>query len=525
MKKLFTIVAFALSALSMTAEEYTCPLKVVVEGTPTIATQTVTATAQTNGKYTLSLKNFKMGVQAVGNIEVKDVDAYTAANKVVMLSTQQTIQITAGDDPSVKSWIGPGLGNVPIFLRGEINRTTMNAILSISMDSPEDPMNVRVELGDVTNIGQIPNSDFELFHEEKESYLKKEDEANHWHSFMNCTGGYASTAQTKHCWKSTDTRTGSTGKSSLEIKSRTVSILGTPVASANGTVTTGRIQAGDMDAKSTKNCSYLDITKSDIDKNGDPYYTLLNSKPDAIEVWVKYTKGARTTDNEKNVYATISAAITDGSYYQDPEDKAYTNVVATAKNDKIESLGTWEKLTVPFNYTTNSIDPKAILVTISTCSVPGGGSMSDSNQDDMFIDDMSLIYNAEMTSLKFKGKAIDFDEDEQMYLASCDGKVDASDIEVDTNSKTAYVTKSLFDYDGNVVAIINVVSNDLKTTNRYVLLIEGATTGIEKPATVITPNGVQAIYNLAGQQVGSMTPGQVYIVKTTDGQTKKVIKK
>ena len=36
---------------------------------------------------------------------------------------------------------------------------------------------------------------------------------------------------------------------------------------------------------------------------------------------------------------------------------------------------------------------------------------------------------------------------------------------------------------------------------------------------------VSAIYNLAGQQVGSMTLGQVYIIKTTDGQTKKVIKK
>lgn len=527
MKKLFTIVAFALSTLSLMAEEYTCPLKVVVEGTPNEATQTVTATAQANGKYTLSLKNFKMGALAVGNIEVKDVDAYTAANKVVMLSTQQTIQITKGDDSSVKNWIGPGLGNVPIFLKGEINGTTMNAILSISMDSPEDPMNVRVELGDVTNFGQIPNSDFETFHEEKKNSLTKENQADHWHSFMNCTGGYASTAQAKHCWQSTDTRTGSTGKSSLEIKSRAVKVMGITVASANGTVTTGRIQAGNMDANSTANCSFLDITKTDTDKNGDPYYTLLNSKPDAIEVWVKYTKGARNDENKDNVYATISAAITDGSYYQDPTDKEYTNVVATAKKDNIESTGVWDKVEVPFNYTSNSVDPKAILVTISTCSVPGGGSLSDNEgeQDDMFIDDMSLIYNAEMTSLKFKGATITYDENEGMYVASDDGKVTPADIEVETNSKSAYVTKSLFDYDGNVIAIINVVSNDLKTANRYVLLIGGATTGIKNPATVITPNGVQAIYNLAGQQVGSMTPGQVYIVKTTDGQTKKVIKK
>lgn len=525
MKKLFTIVAFALSTLSLMAEEYTCPLKVIVEeNIAARATQTVTATAQADGKYTLSLKNFKMGAQAVGNIEVKDIDAYTAGNNVVMLSTQQTIQITDGDDPSVNKWMGPSLGDVPIFLRGEINGTTMNAILSISMDSPDEPMNVRVELGDVTNIGQIPNSDFESFHEEKENFLKKEDQADHWHSFMNCDGGYASTAKAKHCWKSSEKRPDTTGSSSLEIKSRTV--LG-GIASANGTVTTGRIHAGDTDANSTQNCSYLDITTKDIDKNGDPYYTLLNSKPDAIQVWIKYTKGARKAENEKNIHATISAAITDGSYYQDPTDKEYTNVVATAKNDKIESTGKWEKVEVPFNYTSNKVEPKAILVTISTCSVPGGGSLSDKDgeQDDMFIDDLSLIYNAEMTSLKFKGETITYDENESMYVASYDGKVTPADIEVETNSKSAYVTKSLFDYDGNVIAIINVVSNDLKTANRYVLLIGGATTGIKNPTTVITPNGIQAIYNLAGQQVGSMTPGQVYIVKTTDGQTKKVIKK
>ena len=51
------------------------------------------------------------------------------------------------------------------------------------------------------------------------------------------------------------------------------------------------------------------------------------------------------------------------------------------------------------------------------------------------------------------------------------------------------------------------------------------TTGINKPQTVTLPNGINAIYNLAGQQVSSMTSGNVYIVKTTDGKTKKVIKK
>lgn len=518
MKKLFTLVAFALSALNMMAEEYTCPLLVDVEGAQTKATQTVDVTKQSNGKYTLSLKNFKMGSQPVGNIEVNDVDAVTCGT-TKCLSTQQTIQISAGDDANVK-WIGPGLGDVPIFLKGELVGSTFNAILSISMNDPEAPLNVRVELGDVTGIGQIPNSDFEDFHQEK-SLTKKEDQANHWHSFLNCSGLLASGAKAKHCWKSNDVRPGSTGSYSVEIKSRTA--YG---ASANGTITTGRIQANSASPESTENCSYLDLSNTGTDANKDPYYTILNSKPDAIEVWVKYKKGAREKSNEDNVYATISAAITDGSYYQDPTDKVYTNVVATAKKDNIESTGTWEKVEVPFNYTSNKIDPKAILVTISTCSVPGGGSLSDKDgeQDDMFIDDLSLVYNANLTSLKFKGDELTGEDG--VYETDYNGVVTASDIEVTTDSKTAYVSKTILPSEDAVVAIINVVSNDLKTNNRYVLVINGATTtGIKKTTSVITPNGVQAIYNLAGQQVGSMTPGQVYIVKTTDGQTKKVIKK
>ena len=518
MKKLFTLVAFALSALSMMAKEYTCPLLVDVEGTAITATQTVDVTKQSNGKYTLSLKNFMMGTQPVGNIEVNDVDAVTCGT-TECLSTQQTIQISAGDDANTK-WIGPGLGDVPIFLKGELVGDTFNAILSISMNDPDAPLNVRVELGDVKGIGQIPNSDFEEFHQEK--YIStKEDQANHWHSFLNCSGIWAGGAKTKHCWKSEDIRPGSTGKSSVEIKSRLA--YG---KSANGTITTGRIQAGSTEPTSTDNCSYLNLDNTDKDKNSDPYYTILNSKPDAIEVWVKYTKGLREKSNEDKVYATISAAITDGTYYQDPTDKTYTNVVATAKNDEIESKGQWEKITVPFNYVSNTVVPKAILVTISTCSVPGGGSLSDKDgeQDDMFIDDLSLVYNANLTSLKFKGEELTGEEG--VYEAEYNGVVTASDIEVTTDSKTAYVSKTILPSEDAVVAIINVISNDLKTNNRYVLVIDGATTtGINKPTSVITPNGVQAIYNLAGQQVGSMTPGQVYIIKTTDGQTKKVIKK
>lgn len=522
MKKLFTIAAFALSSLSMMAEDYSCPLVVVIEGeSQPKATQTVSVTQQKDGKYSLSLKNFKMGSIPVGNIEVNDVDAMTCGT-TICLSTQQTIQITAGDDASVK-WMGPALGNVPILLKGELNGSTFNAILSISMVDPESPINVRVELGDVENIGQIPNSNFEAFHEET-SGVKKEDQADHWHSFMNCEATWlTSAAKTKHNWQSNDVRPGTTGTSSLEVKSRTVFSQ-----SANGTVTTGRIKAGSTNADDPANCSFLDLSKADKDNNGDPYYTILTCKPDAIEFWTKFFVGKREESNKDNIYATISAAITDGTYYQDPQDNdKYTNVVATAKNDKIESLNnTWQKLTVPFNYKETDKAAKAILVTISTCSVPGGGSLSDNDgeQDAIKIDDMRLIYNANATSIKFKGKELT--EEEGIYYTAFKGEVKNSDLEVETDSKTAYVSKSILKYEDGVIAIINIVSNDLKTANRYVISIEGATTtGINKPQTVTTQSGVKAVYNLSGQQVSGMSKAGVYIVERNDGTTVKVLKK
>lgn len=51
------------------------------------------------------------------------------------------------------------------------------------------------------------------------------------------------------------------------------------------------------------------------------------------------------------------------------------------------------------------------------------------------------------------------------------------------------------------------------------------TTGINTPQNATKAINSTTIYTLDGQQVSNMTSGQVYIIKTTDGKTKKVIKK
>ena len=118
MKKIFTLVAAALCSMSMMAKEYTCPLVVNMMGTDMpVGDVKVNVDEQGEGKYTMSLLNFKMNdFMQIGNIVIKDVEA-TKCGNVIMLNAAKDIQITKGDDENVE-WMGPGLGNVNIIFKG-----------------------------------------------------------------------------------------------------------------------------------------------------------------------------------------------------------------------------------------------------------------------------------------------------------------------------------------------------------------------------------------------------------------------
>ena len=233
-------------------------------------------------------------------------------------------------------------------------------------------------------------------------------------------------------------------------------------------------------------------------------------------------------------YATVNAVITDGTYYQDPEDKEYTNVLAKATNNKIESNNfEWQKIVVPFDYATyeaNNATGKAILVTISTNATPGKGST-----DSLYVDDLELIYNCSATGISVKGTPIaNFGSAaDNMYEVIIDGEsadISADDIEVTTDGKGARVTIETADVDcigGGSDAIITVKSNDLKKSNTYYVKTRSAQyAGINNAS--VNAGGkeeVKAIYNMNGQMVKTPAKGSVCIVKYTNGKTvKKIVK-
>jgi len=92
-------------------------------------------TKQDDGKYTLALNNFFLGTGAdavaVGNITIKDVEASSEGDKVILKSSQNIV-ITEGDTEGVPFWLGPSLGEVPVSLNAEMTNDKLYAEINIS---------------------------------------------------------------------------------------------------------------------------------------------------------------------------------------------------------------------------------------------------------------------------------------------------------------------------------------------------------------------------------------------------------
>lgn len=244
-------------------------------------------------------------------------------------------------------------------------------------------------------------------------------------------------------------------------------------------MTNGQLNAASMSAASTDNHSHMDINSTATDNNGDPFYTALYAAPDAIKTWIKYTQG-NTTGNA-NYHANLSAIAFDGNYYQDPEDKTYTNVAAKAV-DTLIVRGDWRELTIPFDYdsyASNSTSTQAILVTISTNAKPGVGFSGDK----VWVDDLALVYNANVTNLTCQGTTIqgfNAGTKEYNFIWEADEAPQATDYALTVEGKSAVTAVSVETVENGYRVVAMAASGDLLTAPAYVI-------NYEVPASVGKP--------------------------------------
>lgn len=133
----------------------------VTMGTSSFPTQetSIYITEQTDGKYTLTLKNFTLMGKGVGTIIVKDVEG-TEQDGKIRLQSSQTIEIQKGDDPNISDWMGPDLGSVPVVIDATMTDAELNASITINM------LGVNVTFGGtVTGISNVVAADKKVLSE------------------------------------------------------------------------------------------------------------------------------------------------------------------------------------------------------------------------------------------------------------------------------------------------------------------------------------------------------------------------
>lgn len=490
MKKLFTLALACVMSLAAMAENYHCKLAVDVYGVPSDPMEIdLECTENANGKYDILLKDFYFGTMPVGDITINGIEAQTE-KEFTFLTYDGTITLGG-------SWAI--LGPLPVDFIGFVRGDRFSAHLLVP--------NVGVNVVLNNQITQIYGSDFENWHKAGTS-----DEPNGWHGIKSGTG-LASFAGAS-AFISDDIPADSKGTKSVKLQSGVT--LG---ISANGTITTGRMAVGAMEATNTLNNVFVDPSSTDVDGNGDPYYNTFHGRPTSITLWYKFKNGGENTNP-----ALISANVIGEGYFQEPtpEGTTYENLIANATST-LEATDEWKKVTVPFDYETYGAEDlltRSILVTINTCSVPGGGSKSEDDPDVLYVDDVQLNYEPVATSIRILNTEVEgFSADKTEYDITLPSVPTENDIDIECmNGDTVW---PLCFYENNTF-LVNLYNQEMKLVKTYTfnVTIDTAVKGITSDAV---NNAVTSRYNINGQKVGKNAKGLV-ITRFADGTAIKTMK-
>ncbi len=424
MKNFISTLCLALTAvLALNAQSYSGNIVLVRNGQTYNQNVTVTVSQGDNGLY-----NFDLQVPLFGTMKMYDVPA-NETNGITVYSAVRDV--------------ATNFGNMRTTLFARVTNGMMAADVAIPAQ------NTTMWFNTVGNYFQMPNSDMEDWNS---SYT---NEPNRWHGFKSAGGTFAGTsANIASLGSSDDVRPGATGHSAVLTAGSFIGIV------ANGTMTNGKLMAGSYDANSP-----LNHAEMDKDNGTNDFYMPLYAKPDKFNVWLKYTPGTP----DANSKASVSVKTFDGTYYQEPVDKTYTNLSGSIVGGAIAACD-WTHFTFDFDYNSyaaNNAATEAIFVTFSTNGNPGSGSKNDA----VYVDDMELIYLGNMTDLRYQGVTIEgWNPDVKEYNMEMAGEPVLDDFTATIEGASAVVTKSMEqNADGSYRIAISVVSADLQNASCYVI--------------------------------------------------------
>lgn len=218
----------------------------------------------------------------------------------------------------------------------------------------------------VNGTQQLPNRGFEEYDELNTDKV----EPAGWNSFMTAksSGGLVDMGKAKRLDRSVEKRPGSAGMYSL--KAFSTEIIG---VTANGNVTTGRVNMGSTNASDPSNHNFTDRESAGFNL---PFTAI----PDSMVVWVKYVPKNKADKGQLK-------AVLHGDHATKDPGTNMNEAVAVAVVNPESNNGEWIRYSVAFDKTgCGSKDPRYMLASITTNKVSGGGGA------EIYVDDILFVY-------------------------------------------------------------------------------------------------------------------------------------
>lgn len=258
---------------------------------------------------------------------------------------------------------------------------------------------------------QIPNSDFSNWASDKEP-------GNGWYSFKSAGGSLNWAASSSPAPSKVTDRLHNSSSYSCKIFSQKV--MG---VAANGNLTTGKINMGNMKPADASNYNYTDRSSSNC--------LLFAGRPDAVEFWAKFTSGGSPNGRGQFI-------IHDDVDYHDPEiDSQAGNRVGKA-SVLIPASTDWTHYTGEFTYDKERTSTQYMLASFTTNPTPGGSA-----KDYLWIDDVNLIYYHSISDVKYGKTALNFTKTSAESAAYEVYRCDMSTITYDASQTITYTLKGV----------------------------------------------------------------------------------
>lgn len=514
-KILWSIVAL-LSVATLNAATFNEPIQIIAHGKVIKSyTENVYVTqSSSTSPYVLRLYDviYPTGTDSemtLGNVTI-ELKSDVQPNQTVLYAENQGATIEDGDPEKAFFWYGPFMyTSATGSVIGKMTEKNLNVSFTLHLTESES---VQFIIGDGF---QAKNAGFENFNNVAVGGLNAK-EPDYWHSYMSGTGGMISLVNDyRYTAISNEKRPGSAGSKSVVITSRgMVDLFGETVFP--GMMTTGRLNVDNsLEVESAENYSFIRSTSADKDASGKPYYMPFKGIPDSLVVWVKFKQGPGSSSNN---YASLNVGIIDDGFYRIPESSEYVNVVAKASVNAIQPQGgAWQRLSLPLVYTANANDrtPKYLLATFAVNARP----FMATDEDSLWVDDLSFVYNAGVEQISVNGQPVEaFSEDVAEYSLDVDGTVEADDISVVAKGRGCLVFRQV---DGATATVV-VASGDLQTTKTYTFKL--VPTGIKEVGQAANDD-IKYIYDMNGRLIDHIQAPGFYIIKDSQGNSRKIIVK